>query len=298
MPQNIILKQSLSNWGLFILLSLIWGSSFMLMKEGMKALSPYQVATIRILSAGLVMIPFFIKAYKQIPADKRGYVILSGTIGSFIPAYLFCLSEIKIDSSLVGMLNALTPLFTIVVGILFFDMKVVRRQLMGITIGFIGMILLLTPKGNFGLQEFGYASLVLLATFLYGINVNVVHKTLKDTSSINIVAFAFPSLLIPCIAILAKTGFFNQMIHSPGKQFLLSTAAAFVLGSVGTAFATVYFYRLMKRAGIVFASMVTYGIPFIAVAWGLILGETLSALEMISLFIILAGVGLCSKRHH
>jgi len=268
----------------------------MLMKEGMIALSPYQVATIRILSAGLVMIPFFIKAFKQIPADKRGYVLLSGTIGSFIPAYLFCLSEIKIDSSLVGMLNALTPLFTIVVGILFFGMKVVRRQLIGIAIGFLGMILLLTPKGSFGLQNFGYASLVLLATFLYGINVNVVHKSLKDTSSVNIVAFAFPSLLIPCIVILAKTGFFNQIMNTPNKQFLLSTAAAFVLGSVGTAFATIYFYKLMKKAGIVFASMVTYGIPFVAVGWGVILGETLSALEMISLFIILAGVGLCSKR--
>ena len=268
----------------------------MLMKEGMKALSPYQVATIRILSAGLVMIPFFLKAFREIPAGKRIYVIISGTIGSFIPAYLFCLSEIKIDSSLVGMLNALTPLFTIVVGILFFNIKIVRGQLLGIMIGFLGMILLLIPKGSFGIQDFGYASLVLLATFLYGINVNLVHKTLKDTSSINIVAYAFTALFIPCCIILAKSGFFNQITHSPNKQLLLSTAAAFTLGSIGTAFATIYFYKLMKKAGIVFASMVTYGIPFIAVVWGLILGETLSVLEVLSLFIILTGVGLSSKR--
>jgi len=268
----------------------------MLMKEGMLALSPYQVATIRILSAGIVMIPFFWKAYRAIPGHKRGYVILSGAIGSFIPAYLFCLSEIKIDSSLVGMLNALTPLFMIVVGISFFGMKVLRRQLLGITIGFAGMILLLMPKGSFGLKDFGYASLVLLATFLYGINVNVVHKSLKETTSVNIVAFAFPALLIPCIMILASTGYFSQMMHHPGNQFFLSTAAAFTLGSIGTAFATIYFYKLMKRAGTVFASMVTYGIPFIAVGWGLILGETLSVLEIISLFIILGGVALSSKR--
>ena len=267
----------------------------MLMKEGMKALSPYQVATIRILSAGLIMIPFFVKSYKQIPAGKRGYVLLSGSIGSLIPAYLFCLSEVKIDSSLVGMLNALTPLFTILIGIMLFGMVVTRKQMIGILIGFLGMVILLMPKGSFGLQDLGYAMLVVLATFLYGINVNVVHKHLKEVTSVNIVAFAFPAILIPCIIILTSTGFFSQ-IRNATPQFYISTASAFVLGSIGTAFATIYFYKLMKRAGTVFASMVTYGIPFVAVAWGLILGDHITFLEILALIIILAGVGLTSRK--
>ncbi len=268
----------------------------MLMKEGMKALSPYQVATIRILSAGLIMIPFFVKAYRQIPAGKRGYVLLSGSIGSLIPAYLFCLSEVKIDSSLVGMLNALTPLFTILIGILFFGMMVTRKQMVGILVGFLGMVLLLMPKGSFSLQDMGYAMLVVLATFLYGINVNIVHKSLKEVTSINIVAFAFPAILIPCILILVSTGFFSQIVHA-SPQFYWSTLSAFVLGSIGTAFATIYFYKLMKRAGTVFASMVTYGIPFVAVGWGLILGDHISMLEILALIVILCGVALSSRKN-
>jgi len=268
----------------------------MLMKEGMKALTPYQVATIRIMSAGIVMLPFFVKAYRQIPNNKKGYVLISGAIGSFIPAYLFCLSEIKIDSSLVGMLNASTPLFAVFVGIAFFKMKISRWQLAGIIIGFAGMILLLLPKGSFGWHDMGYAMLVLLATFLYSINVNMVHKTLHEIPSIQIVAFAFPVFLIPCLIILGCTGFFSQIIHTPLHQFYFSTIAAATLGSIGTAFATIYFYKLLKSAGTVFASMVTYGIPFIAVVWGLVLGEAFSFLSLLSLLVILSGVALCSKK--
>ena len=268
----------------------------MLMKEGMIALSPYQVATIRILSAGIVMLPFFLKAYREIPNNKKGYVLISGAIGSFIPAYLFCLSEMKIDSSLAGMLNASTPLFVVFVGITFFSMKVSRWQFAGIIIGFLGMILLLLPKGNFGWQDMGYALLVLLATFLYSINVNMVHKTLHEVPSIQIVAFAFPIFLIPCLIILGYTGFYSQLIHSPSNQFYLSSLAGATLGSIGTAIATIYFYKLLKSAGTVFATMVTYGVPFIAVVWGVVLGEAFSVFSLLSLLVILGGVTLCSKK--
>ena len=142
------LKEKIFNWGLFILLSFIWGSSFMLMKEGMQVLTPYQVAALRILSAGVVLIPFTYQAIKQVPKEKLGLVALSGLLGSFFPAFLFCIAETKIDSSLAGILNALTPLFTIVVGILFFQLKAERKKIIGIVIGFIGLILLFTGSGH------------------------------------------------------------------------------------------------------------------------------------------------------
>jgi len=117
------MDKKLINWGIFILLSIIWGSSFLLMKIGMQAgsvqLSPYQVASLRMVFAGIVLVPFAFKALKQIPKNKLGLVILSGIIGSFIPAYLFCIAETKIDSALAGILNSLTPLFTIIVGMVF-----------------------------------------------------------------------------------------------------------------------------------------------------------------------------------
>lgn len=117
------MRDKLINWGIFFILSVIWGSSFILMKEGMHVLSPYQVASIRILSAGLILTPFALKALKQIPQNKWLLVILSGLLGNFFPAYLFCIAETEIDSSLAGILNALTPMFTILVGISFFQLK-------------------------------------------------------------------------------------------------------------------------------------------------------------------------------
>jgi len=109
----------LINWILFIALSVIWGSSFILMKEGMNVLSPYQVAALRIASAGIVLLPFVVKAWKQIPKNKIVAVLLSGLVGNFIPAFLFCIAEVRVDSSIAGILNALTPLFTIIVGFFF-----------------------------------------------------------------------------------------------------------------------------------------------------------------------------------
>ena len=135
----------------------------------MKVLSPYQVASLRIMSAGIVLLPFSIKAFKHIPSNKRSLVILSGLLGSFFPAYLFCVAETKIDSALAGILNALTPLFVIISGVAFFQLKVKILQLVGILIGFVGLCLLVVSGTHISLAYFGYALLVLLATFFYGI---------------------------------------------------------------------------------------------------------------------------------
>jgi len=288
------LKNKLINWGLFSILSLIWGSSFILMKEGMKTLTPYHVASIRILSAGLVLIPFAYKAVKAIPKEKMLLVILSGLLGSFFPAYLFCIAETKIDSSLAGILNALTPLFTILIGISFFQLKASTQKIIGVLIGFAGLCLLISPKGNFGFEQFTYTLFVLLATVFYGINVNMVGRHMHGIGSLNIAAVAFVFLVIPTIIILYFTGYFALPLTQ--GAVIRSTLASFVLGVGGTAIASILFYMLVKRAGTLFASMVTYGIPFIAVLWGVIGGETVTWMQMGCLAIILAGVYLVNKK--
>lgn len=288
------LKDKLINWALFTLLSLIWGSSFILMKEGMKTLTPYHVASLRILSAGLVLIPFAYKALKQIPKNKLFIVILSGLLGSFFPAYLFCIAETKIDSSLAGILNALTPLFTILIGISFFQLKAGIQKIIGVLIGFAGLCLLVAPTGDFRSEHFAYTLLVLLATFFYGINVNMVGKHMQGVASLHIAAVAFVFLIIPTIVILYFTGYFALPLLQ--KEVLVSTLASFVLGIFGTAIASIMFYMLVKRAGTLFASMVTYGIPFIAVLWGVWGGETVTLLQMGCLGIILVGVYLVNKK--
>lgn len=288
------MREKLFNWALFILLSLIWGSSFILMKVGMNQLTPYHVASIRILSAGVVLIPFAAKALRQIPKNKLFLVILSGLLGSFFPAYLFCIAETKIDSSLAGILNALTPLFTILVGIAFFQLKAGTQKLIGVLIGFVGLCLLVAPTGNISFDHFTHIMMVLLATLLYGINVNMVGRHMQGIGSINIAALAFGFLVIPTLIILYFTGYFNLELTS--KPVLISTLASAVLGIGGTAIASILFYMLVKRAGTLFASMVTYGIPFVAVLWGVWGGEQVTLVQMGCLGIILGGVYLVNKK--
>jgi len=287
------MDKKLINVAIFCTLSIIWGSSFVLMKEGLTALSAYQVASLRMLFSGLVLLPFAINAFKKIPKEKMGIVFLSGFLGNFIPAYLFCIAETNIDSSLAGILNSLTPLFTILVGLSFFKTTINRQKMIGVVIGFIGLCLLFAAGKNISFQNLGFASLVLVATFFYGLNVNVVGKFLKNIRAIDIVSVAFAFLIIPSTIILYLTGYFSMSFTNP--HFQQATMASIVLGVVGTSIASILFYMLIKRSTIIFASMVTYGIPIIAVAWGIYFGESISILQVGSLLIILAGVYIVNK---
>lgn len=281
------------NWAIFCILSIVWGSSFILMKEGLTVLSAYQVASLRMLFSGLVLLPFAFSAFKKIPKEKMGIVFLSGFLGNFIPAYLFCIAETNIDSSLAGILNSLTPLFTIVVGLSFFKTTINKQKMIGVIIGFIGLCLLFAAGKNISFQNLSFASLVLIATFFYGLNVNVVGKFLKNIRSIDIVSVAFAFLIIPSAFILYLTGYFSMPFNN--LDFQQASIAGIVLGVVGTSIASILFYMLIKRSTIIFASMVTYGIPVIAVAWGVYFGESISILQIGSLFIILTGVYIVNK---
>ena len=283
------------DWLIFILLSLIWGSSFILMKIGLQQLSSYQVAALRILSAGLILLPITIKCIRLIPKNKLALVFLSGVIGNLIPAFLFCIAEEKIDSGLAGTLNSLTPIFVIITGYIFFNIKTTTNKVIGIFIAFIGSFLLLFSTSNLqGDLHFTMILLVILATILYGFNVNMVAKKLSNITSLHIAAVALSLNAIPALLILIFTGYFNLPLQN--NQFLVSTGASVLLGVLGTAVATIIFYMLVKRAGGVFATMVTYGIPFIAIGWGLIYGESFGWQQAFCLFIILSGVYYSNKK--
>ncbi len=290
---------SLMNWGIFILLSFIWGSSFILMKlglydaEGQPALSAYQVAALRLLSAGLVLVPFALKSFKEIPGNKRGFVILSGLLGSFFPAFLFCIAETKIDSALAGALNALTPAFVIVTGFLLYRTKTSAIKIAGVLIALTGSFLLLYTRSRKINDDTSYAGFVLIATVLYGINVNMVRRNLQQVGSLAIATMAFVFLTIPSLIVLWATGFFQLPLTQ--AVYVKATLASVVLGVGGTAIASILFYVLVKRAGGVFASMVTYGIPFIAIFWGLIYKEEINWLQVACLGVILAGVYVANK---
>ena len=265
------------------------------MKEGLTKLSAYQVASLRILSSGIVLLPSAIKYFKVIPKDKLLTIFMSGVLGSLLPAYLFCIAEEGIDSALAGTLNSLTPIFVIITGALFFQSSTTANKIFGILISFTGSILLLLSKGHMQeSQNLIYVSFVVLATIFYGFNVNMVHKHLHHIGSLQIAAVALTLNAIPALIVLACTGYFN--LDFTDKNVLWSTGAASILGIFGTAIASIIFYMLVKRAGAVFASMVTYGIPVIAIVWGIIYHEEVGWKQVACLAVILFGVYFANRK--
>ncbi len=282
------------DWLNFIALSFIWGSSFILMKGGLLHLTAYQVASIRVISSGLILLPVAYRSYKQIPKNKIWFVFLSGALGSLLPAYLFCIAEQGVDSALAGVLNSLTPIFVIVVGAMFFQSKTSTNKVIGIMVAFSGSILLFLSQPNFSSNSNAlYVGLIVIATAMYGININLVRRHLHEIPSINIASLALFLNAIPALAVLFFTGYFKKDLLDTGV--LASTGYSCILGVCGTALASVMFYILIKRAGVVFSSMVTYAIPIVAIMWGVIFGEYIGWEQIGSLLVILSGVWIANR---
>ncbi|MFN5423630.1 MAG: DMT family transporter [bacterium] len=288
-------NQNLIKWLLFLLLCMTWGSSFILMKEGLKSLNPYQVASVRVLFAGILLTPLLKKAYKEVPTHMIRPIILSGFLGTFFPAYLFCIAQTKVDSSIAGIMNALTPIFTVGIGTAFFKLRLSWVKWMGMFLGFLGMsVLLIGGIHTINFTYIGYTGFVLLATICYGLNVNVVNHYLKEIGPLNIAVIAFTALVIPSLIILIATGYFTDP-ELLSRNWTKATLASMLLGILGTGVASIAFYALVKRAGPIFASMVTYGIPLVAIGWGLFAGESITAIQIAGMAVILLGVRLANK---
>jgi len=287
------------SWILYLILCLIWGSSFKLMHDSSFGLTPAQIAALRIFSAGLVFIPFAVTHFKKIPANKRGLTILSAVFGNLLPAFLFAIVMTRIDGSLGGILNSLTPICVVIVGIVFFRDKIRRQKVIGVLIGFVGLVLLtLSPvimnEKNISFDNWGYTLLILLATILYGININMVGHYLKGVNAVHVATVSLAFMTIPTAIILVQQGFLNLDFgnHTVQKAIIYSI----ILGVAGSAIATALFYILVQRAGMLFASLVTYGIPFVALAWGFSDGEKIGWMRIVCLGLILLGVYLANRQ--
>lgn len=285
-------------WAIFIILCIIWGSSFKLMKDSSLSLNGPQIAALRIFSAGIVFVPFAFFYFSRIPKQKLGMVILSAVFGNLLPAFLFAIAMTRIDGSLGGILNSLTPICVAVIGILFFKDKIKIQKIIGVLTGFLGLVLLtlapaLMGQKNISFTNLNYTLLILLATFLYGINVNMVSHKLKGLNPVHVATVSLAFMVIPTALVLWQQDFFQLDFTSARIQHAVVAAGG--LGIAGSAIATVLFYILVQRAGGLFASLVTYGIPFIALLWGFIDHEHISWLQVICLGIILLGVYLANR---
>jgi drug/metabolite transporter (DMT)-like permease len=282
------------NWILFIILSLIWGSAFLVMKESTRVLTGWEVAAIRIFSAGLVFLPFAVVQIRSIPRNRIPFVILTGMLGNLFPAFLFAIAiEKKVSSSMAGILNSLTPLFVILIAILIFKQKVQGKKIAGVLVGFIGLLILNLSKGGMTTENFGYILLILLATVLYGLNVNIVTQYLKGVDPIKMATISLSFMTIPTAVILWQQSTVQKFANDAASRPAILYAVA--LGVIGSAIATAMFYVLIKKAGGLFASLVTYGIPIVAIFWGIMAGEEVTVIQVSCLAMILGGVYLANR---
>ena len=281
-------------WVLLSILSLIWGSSFILIKKGLIGLSPIQLGSLRILFAGFFLILVGFKSLSKISFQQWKFIALTAFFGTFIPAYLFAIAQTEIDSSVSSILNSLTPLNTLVLGSLAFGLHFRRNQIIGVIIGLIGSaLLILNGAMNHPEQNYYYALLVIIASVCYATNVNLVKKHLSGMAPLSITTGNFLVLLLPAALILYFTDFLN-VVSIPQVQH--SMLFIVVLGVIGTGIANIIFFKLIQLSSPVFATSVTYLIPIVAFFWGLLDNEMLTPIQFLGAFIVLIGVYLSAKK--
>lgn len=289
-------KQGIKAWLLLLLLTLIWGSSFILIKAGLKAFSPLEVGSLRIIAGGTFLLPIVFRDISKVKKEHWVFLFSVGLIGSLIPAILFAKAETQINSSLAGVINALTPLFVLIIGAIFFFQRILRNQIIGVFIGLLGTILLVLAGsgGNLGELNF-YGLFVVAATICYGVNLNIIKYKIESLKAISLTAISLGLVLIPTLLfLLFGTDFLTVMQSS--KEAWTSFSAVVLLGIMGTAVALVIFNGLVKLTTPVFAASVTYMIPFVAVMWGIWDGEVLLIGHYIGMIIILGGVYIANLR--
>lgn len=289
-------KDSLKIWLILAVLALIWGSSFILMSKGLEAFDPYQIGSLRIIIASLCLLPFGLHHIKTIPKQLWIYFPLVGIIGNGIPAVLFPLAETQINSATAGMLNGLTPVFTLLIGLAFFGITFSWQRLGGIVLGLIGGGLVILG-GSQGLEgSVTYSLIVVFAAMLYGISVNMMKKYFNGVHPIAISAFTVGSISIFGIIYLL----FSNLPHifQTDPEAYSSFGYIFILAAFGTAASTVLFYHLVQITDPVRSSSVTYLMPIIACIWGLVRekAEDISLIQIGGMVVILAGVYLLNKK--
>lgn len=281
-------------WLYLIVLALIWGSSFILIKKGLVALTPLQLGALRIIFSAVFLLIIGFRSLTEIKQFQWKYIALTSLFGTFIPAFLFAIAQTQISSSVSSILNSLTPLNTLILGALFFGLTFKRTQVFGVIIGLIGTVLLIVNGAmHHPNQNYWYTVLILIASICYATNVNLLNRYLSDVKPLAITTGNFLVMLVPALIVLFANDFLS-VAQLPEVQH--SMVFVMVLGVVGTGIANIIFFRLIQMSSPVFATSVTYLIPIVAFFWGLLDNEMLTPVQFLGAGIILIGVYLSSKK--
>lgn len=276
-------------WILLVVLSVIWGSSFILIKKSLEHFNPYEVGSLRVLIAGILLLPLAVKNLKKVPRKNIKWLVLAALTGNFIPMFLFPIAETSISSSIAGIVNSMMPIFVIIVGFLFWKFSTTKRQLVGVGISFTGACILALSGGEGGDLKLVPIILLLLATLGYAISMTTVKSKLHNIPAKILSAFVFSFVLIgPSVIALVLAGFFTDL--HPNQDFFIGLGFVSLLSVFGTGLAMMLNYRLLNISTPLFASTVTLLMPVVAVIWGILDGEKLTTMQLTGALIILGGL--------
>ncbi len=281
-------------WLLLLLLSFIWGSSFILMKKGLDSFSYQQVAALRIFIAFIVLMPFTLNYIFKIPRKFWFYLTLAAFLGNGFPPFLFTKAQTHLSSSMAGILNALTPLFTFVLGILIFKTAAIWYKFLGVTLGLIGAMGLLLSSGGNNFDNLAYGAYVIIATICYALGTNIIKKYLQDINPLHMTGFFFFVTGVPLGIYLFSTDFIEVMATC--DDALNSLIYVALLAVFGSAVSLILWNTLIQKTDAVFASSVTYMMPAFAIMWGLFDGEHFLPIYIPMLILILIGVYLTNRK--
>ena len=289
-------QKSILSWLILSGLALVWGTSFILIKRGLEVFSSDEVGALRIVITFLVLSPVALTRIRKVSPGNWKTLAIVGVIGSGAPAFLFAMAQRGIDSSLAGILNSLTPLFTVIIGLSFFSLRIRWFNIAGVLIGLAGAVGLISISGGHSFEfNFGYAFFIIIATICYATNVNIVKFRLKEVDPLTITSFSFLLIGLPVVIyLLLATDVISQVTHDQAS--LRGLGYVTILAVMGTALALIAFNKLVKLASPVFASSVTYLIPLVAVFWGFIDGEDFGWPQVAWMGLILAGIFLVNKK--
>ena len=284
-------KTPLKAWLVLILLSAIWGTSYILIKRGLVAFTPYQVACIRLSVSALSFIPLLVYHFRRVDWSKWPYLLIVGISGTAIPSFLFPIAQTQISSSLAGILNALTPLFTLLLGAAIFKLPASTRKILGVLVGLSGAVALILLGNQVGIQgNLWYGLFIILGTICYATSSNTVGVFLRDMDSLLISSVSFAFVGFPAIFMLMATDFVTVLQTDPNGWPALGYIT--VLALFSTVLASIIFFRLIQWTSPLFATMISYLVPIVAVLWGIIDGEAITWLHLGGTALILSGVYL------
>lgn len=292
--KKLLANESVLAWILLLSLSLIWGSSFILIKKSLVSFSSLEVGAARISISFLAFLPLFIRYFREVPWKKILPFAVVGLCGSGFPAFLYAFGQREIPSSAAGVFNSLTPIFTFILSVLFFKGKLYGKQLAGVVLGFTGasLLFLIKKEGEIAFPFF-YAMLMVLATISYAISANTVNKFLVDVRPVIISIVSFVLIGPFMLVYLLSSDFVVHLTQEPAGW--TSFAALVTLSLVGTFLANILFFRLIQLTDAVFSSSVSFLIPIVALFWGIIDGEMITAYHIAALGLILSGIFLIKR---